>query len=173
MLYSNISETYIKEDRYERALAYLSDAIRIAESSGTHDVLFYIYSNLCVVNYEMCRFDEAFRYLIKLEYEYKNRVGKALYEGFYHLNHIGYYIRVKDYENAYVWYERIQKLDMTLPENIEFGLKLNKIRLDIFTGNLQEQEQAMLFDNLEVLIKASTNPIEIKRCSRLNFRYCI
>ncbi len=160
MLYSNLSETYMKEDDHESALEYLHRACRLSEEAQHNDMLFYIYSNLCITYLSCCQYDEAYRYLSKLDYEFLNRKGHALNIALYFLCHIRYALDMRHYDGALQWYERAYADGIHIPENMEFEFKLLKLKIDHL--NRSNKDPGDLTNHLGALIKATTNPLEIR-----------
>ncbi len=159
MLYSNLAETYMKEDDHEQALRYLNRACRLAEEAQHFDMLFYIYSNLSITYLNCCQYDETYRYLSKLDYEYASRKGNALNTAVYYLCHIRFAIEMRHFDSALEWYQRAYDERIHISENLEFELRLLKIKIDHMN---QENVDAMdLINHLGALIKATTNPMEI------------
>lgn len=160
MLYSNLAETYMKEDNHASALSYLNRACRLAEDAQHNDMLFYIYSNLCLTYLNCCQYDEAYRYLSKLDYEFLNRKGHALNVALYFLCHIRFSLDMRHFESALQWYRRAHAEEIHIPENLDFEYKLLKLKIDHLdhsNGNSLD-----LIAHLNALLKATTNPLEIR-----------
>lgn len=159
MVYSNISETYMKEDDFERALGYLNRACHLAEKAKHNDMLFYIYSNLCLVYLSCCQYDEAFRYLSKLDYEFFNRRGHALNVALYFLCHIRFSLEMGFYEDALHWYKKAYGDGIHIPDNLEFEFKLLKLKIDQLSCAFPEERDMGL--HIKSMLKATSNPMEI------------
>lgn len=160
MLYSNLGETYMKEDNHASALNYLHRACRLAEEAQHNEMLFDIYSNLCITYLSCCQYDEAYRYLSKLDYEFANRRGHALNTALYFLCHIRFSLDMHDFDSALSWYRRAYADGIHIPDNMEFEFKLLKLKIDHLNGS--NGESIDLAAHLGALIKATTNPLEIR-----------
>lgn len=159
MLYSNLAETYMKEDDHDKALSYLNRACRLAEDSQHFDMLFYVYSNLCLTYLNCCQYDETYRYLSKLDYEHSNRQGNAINTAVYYLCHIRFAIEMRDFDSALEWYQKTHDEKIHISGNLEFEFRLLKIKIDHL--NQKDGDPLDLVNHLSVLIKATTNPVEI------------
>lgn len=160
MLYSNLGETFMKEDNYESALSYLHRACRLAEEAQHNDILFFIYSNLCLTYLSCCQYDEAYRYLSKLDYEYVNRKGHALNIALYFLCHIRFALDMRHFDLALQWYGRTDEEKIHIPDNMAFEFKLLKLKIDHL--NRSQSDPLDLAAHLGAMIKATTNPLEIR-----------
>ncbi len=159
MLYSNLAETYMKEDDYQRALEYLNQACTLAENAQHYDMLFYIYSNLCITYLNCCQYDEAYRYLLKLDYEFANRKGHAPNIALYYLCHVRFAIDMRHFDSAREWHRRAYDEKIHISNSIEFEFGLLKLRID--HSDESNGNQLNLMNHLNALIKATTNALEI------------
>ncbi|MGB3366778.1 MAG: diguanylate cyclase [Acidaminobacteraceae bacterium] len=156
--YQNIGESYLGEDNYLKATHFLNKARQLAEKSGNTTTLFGILLLQCRLFIRLGEYDKAHILIKKMQLEYNLSENKQSFVKDYHIVHVEYFIKTKNFEMAEMWIvEYIQfsdnkkRFNNKIIKNYSMTIDYNKRNYLNLEKNIDKAEILSYINSLENL----------------------
>lgn len=166
----NLGETYLMEDKPEKAVEAFTSALQIVEKTMDSFIRADICRLLCLLHLKTENYQKSSFYLRKLESEYDDINNNSFVNVDYYLVHIKFYLHIKDYDLASQWCKRLRNSDLILEEKQEFVLRVLEYEVEVFRKQYFNYTVNIDLRFVEVLVKTQSNLAEAKIVRQLILR---